>query len=302
VVHGRERPPGWVGKTWALKQGLEHSHAPWLWFVDADMGLDPRALATAWSLARQSRADLVTLAPGAVIETFWQGVIGLTLMQLLAHLYPVRHVNDPARPDAMAVGGFILVDRQAYDRAGGHESVRQEIVEDIALARRMKSGGGRLCLQGAPQLVWTHMYGSLADIWRGLRKNAFAGMDYRFYRYAFGALVALWLAWAPVVSLALGLGLSLGLGHRGPTAPAPATALVIAGAAGWLVQALASLPFARFLRVPLALTFALPLGITLYVAIATSSVWHYLRGRVLWKDVALPVTEIQSQPPRANPE
>jgi hopene-associated glycosyltransferase HpnB len=275
VVHGVERPEGWVGKTWAVHQGVTGTRADWLWFVDADMGLHPRALASAMAEADRSGADFVSLMPGVRCRTFWQGTIAATLVQLLAQLYPLDRVNDPSRPEAIAAGGFILVRRLAYERAGGHEACRGEIIDDLQLARRVKASGGRLAVRLAPSLAWTHMYGRFGEIWRGLRKNAYAGMDYLPHKYVTGASLALILAWAPWVALASGL------------ATGSARSLVI-GLWGILAQALAAAPTLVFLGLPVPFALGLPAGISAYVAIASASVWHHHRGRILWKDRVMP--------------
>ncbi len=281
-VAGRNRPEGWVGKTWAVHQGVEATTADWLWFVDADMILHPAALATAYLEARRTSADLVTLAPRADCHSFWQSVMAITLTHLLAQLYPSSRVNDPANPTALAVGGFILVRREAYERAGGHEAVRGEIIDDINLAARIKAAGGRLCLRAAPTLASTHMYGTFADIWRGLRKNVYAGMQYQPHKLVVGTWVALLLSWIPLASLLAG---ALGLLVLGwPTVPC--VILLLAGMLGQLAQAAAAAPSCVFHRLPIPYLLTLPLGMTVYVAIAASSAWHYHRGRVLWKDRA----------------
>jgi hopene-associated glycosyltransferase HpnB len=275
VVRGVERPGGWVGKTWAVQQGAEGGLGEWLWFVDADMGLHPSALASAIAGAAASGADFVSLLPGVRCRTFWQGAIASSFLQLLGQLYPLDRANDPARPEAIAAGGFILVRRSTYRQAGGHESVRRAIIEDIQLARRVKATGGKLLVRLAPSLAWTHMYGSLGEIWRGLRKNAYAGMDYMPHKYATGALVALSLAWAPWVALAFGVA----IGDR---------AEIAVGTWGILAQAAATAPILVFLALPAAFAFTMPAGITAYVAIASASVWHHHRGRILWKGRSIP--------------
>ncbi len=283
VLHGRDRPEGWVGKTWALQQGVELATAEWLWFVDGDMVLHPLALASALEVARQAGADLVSFLPRADCVTFWQGAVGLTLTQLLAHLYPIDRVNDPKHPDALAAGGFLLVRREVYDRAGGHEAVRGEIIEDIAIARRVKGVGGVLAVRVAPELASTHMYGSLGEIWRGLRKNAYAGMEYQFHKYVVGAIVSLSMAWTPPLALILG-------------AATHSWGLCLAGGLGWLAQAASTLPFLSFLGLPFGYAFSLPAGISLYVAITSSSVWHYHRGRILWKGRAYAPGDVTAAP------
>ncbi|WZO97209.1 glycosyltransferase family 2 protein [Isosphaeraceae bacterium EP7] len=270
LVRGVERPAGWVGKTWAVHQGVETSTADWIWFVDADMTLHPRALATAMNLARLHGSDCVSLFPRPVCRTFWQATIATSFLQILAQLYPFDRVNDPSNPEAVAAGGFILVRRSVYLDIGGHESVRGEIVEDIQLARRIKRGGFRLTVALAPELARTHMYGSLAAIGRGLRKNAYAGMDYIFYKFAFGLIFGVLMAWTPLVTLVAGLG----FGNL---------VLIGLGAWGMLAQAAASYPTTRFLGVSPLYAFAFPAGISAYMAIAASSVWQYHRGGTVWK-------------------
>jgi hopene-associated glycosyltransferase HpnB len=274
VVRGVERPDGWVGKTWALHQGVAGARAEWLWFVDADMGLHPRALASAIQEADRTGADFVSLLPGVRCETFWQGTIAAAFLQLLAQLYPLDRVNDPRRPEAIAAGGFILVRRSTYEGVGGHEACRREIIEDLKLAHRVKASGGKLAVRLAPGLAWTHMYGRFGEIWRGLRKNAYAGMDYMPHKYVTGAILAMVLAWAPCVSLAWGLAIG--------SPPA-----ILLGLWGVLAQVIASAPLLVFLELPLGFAFGLPAGITAYVAIASASVWHHHRGRILWKDRVL---------------
>ncbi len=280
VIHGVERPEGWVGKTWALYQGVADARAEWLLFVDGDIHLHPEALSTAWRKSQETGADLVSFLARPACESFWQGTIALSFMQVLAQLFPLDRVNDPRRAEAIAAGGFILVRRSVYERADGHQGVRREIIEDIQLSRRIKEVGGRLSVHLAPDLVWTHMYGSFSDIWRGLRKNAYAGMDYQFHKYVVGSVVALLMAWAPPVTLAWGLlAIASSLDARG----GPAIWIGL-GLWGWMAQALASAPLIRYLKLSAPFALSLPAGITAYVAIATASVWHHHRGRVLWKE------------------
>ena len=243
------------------------------------MGLHPRALASAIEEARRSGADFVSILPGARCETFWQGAIGLTLIQLLSQLYPLDRVNDPKRPEAIAAGGFILVRRTSYERSGGHEAVARAIIEDIQLARRVKATGGKIRVRLGPDLAWTHMYGSFGEIWRGLRKNAYAGMDFMPHKYVTGALVAVLMAWAPWLILVVG---TLGRDAVG----------VAVGTWGILAQAMAAVPGLVFLRLPWPFAFAMPAGISAYVGIASSSVWHHHRGRILWKGRAIPSSTV----------
>jgi hopene-associated glycosyltransferase HpnB len=270
VVKGVERPPGWVGKTWAVHQGYSKSQSEWIGFIDADMNLHPRALATAMIVAARESADMVSLMPRVDCRTFWQGAVAVSFLQFLVHLYPISRVNNLRSKAAIAAGGFILVRRSAYEKAGGHEAGRHDIVDDIQLARRIKSHGGRLYVRLAPDLATTHMYGTFRQIWVGLRKNAYAGMDYQFHKYLFGMAGAVYLAWAPIIILARAY--LEGSGSR-----------AVIGALCWLAQAAATIPIVIFLRLRPWYAFTVPAGMAAYAAIASSSVWHHHRGRILWK-------------------
>lgn len=270
VIHGVERPSGWVGKTWALAQGVAQAEGEWLLFVDADMRLHREAVATAVEEASRRRAEAISLVPRFACESFWQGSVASALMRAIAQMFPEHRANDPNSRVALAAGGFILVRRSAYDRAGGHAAVRREIVEDIALARCLKAAGARPVLRYAPALAWTPMYGSFGDIWRGLRKNAYAGMNYQLHKFVVGGSAAMVLAWAPIAALTAGV--------IGTSAP-----LIVVGLWGWLAQGLATWPTIRYLGIAPVYALAHPAGLSAYVAIATSSVWHHHRGRIHWK-------------------
>ena len=279
VVEGVRRPAGWVGKTWAVHQGATTATADWLWLVDADMGLDPTALRTALIEAERTGADLVSFLPGVHCETFWQRTIAISFLHILAHLFTLDRVNNPDRPEALAAGGFILVRRATYEQVGGHEALRHAIVEDLELARNVKHAGGKLAVRLAPELAWTHMYGSFSEIWVGLRKNAYAGMDFMPHKFIVGAIVALVMGWAPLASLAGGWVLNWPI-------------LMIVGGWGILAQVAATIPNAIFARVAWPYALALPAGISAYVAIASASVWHFHRGHIFWKGRSIKVASI----------
>lgn len=277
LIRGADRPEGWVGKTWAVEQGVRTTAAPWLLFVDGDMRLHPQAVAIALRIASEREADLVSLLPRTVCRSFWQGTMATAVWFVVAQVHSLNRVNDPGSTEALAAGGFILVNRPAYERAGGHAGVRREIVDDIRLARNVKRAGGRLSVHPAGDLAWTHMYGGFADIWRGLRKNCYAGMDYMPHKFVTGALGALLIAWVPWIALAAGLA-------------GGAWGLTLAGLWGVLAQAAAALPMIVFLALPIPFVLSLPIGLTTYVGIGAASVWHHTRGRVIWKDRLIPTS------------
>ena len=288
LIAGNRRPEGWAGKPWALHQGVESTSAEWVWMVDADLWLHPEALATAIEDAGTTGSDFVSYLGRPRCETFWQSSIALALLQILSLLYPLHRVNDPSRREALAHGAFILVRRTSYDQIGGIASVCGAIIEDIRLADRVKSSGVPLLVRAAPGLSQTHMYGSFGQIWRGLRKNAFAGMDYRLHKFVTGALLGLAMTWGPPLAIIVGF---VGLLNDSASGPSP-LAWIVFGAFGWTFQAIACLPVVVYLQVNPAFAFTLPAGLAAYVAITMASVWDYARGRILWKGRSVPTASL----------
>jgi chlorobactene glucosyltransferase len=160
-------PSGWTGKTHALWFAAEKAGGQWLWFLDADTRHAPESLAILMEFARSHQAYLVSLLPELRCETFWERVVqplaGITLMQS----FPLHKVHDLRSPLAFANGQDILVERSAYQAAGGHEAVRDRFVEDIALAGRVKALGLPIRIALIRQIVSCRMYSTFGQLVRG---------------------------------------------------------------------------------------------------------------------------------------
>ena len=173
-------PAGWTGKTHALAQAAGEARGDWLLFVDADMRLHEHNLANAVAYAQERGVDLLTLLARTDCQTFWEGVLQPLLGSMLMLRFPLLTVNDPNHRLAFANGQYILIRRSCYRALGGHEAVRAQLLEDIALANRAKAQGLRLALLHGYRAASVRMYGSFADMWRGWR---------RIYIHAFGRSV-----------------------------------------------------------------------------------------------------------------
>jgi chlorobactene glucosyltransferase len=162
-----ELPPGWTGKTHALHVAVGEAAGRWLWFLDADTRHAPDCLSIVLEYARSRRAVLASLIPEMRCESFWEALMQPLEGIVLLRSFPLFLVNRDASPRAFANGQFILIERAAYARAGGHEAVRDRFVEDIYLARRVKALGLPIRVALAPEISSTRMYTSLRQIVRG---------------------------------------------------------------------------------------------------------------------------------------
>ena len=179
VLQGAELPPGWAGKPHALHQAAGAARGEWLCFVDADTSLSPNALSSVHAKAVETGADLFTIMTFQVLGSFWEKTVMPLVMTALAVGFSPRRVNDPRTRDAIANGQFILIRRAAYEAIGGHAAVRDRIVEDKAIAERVKQGGYRLIVADGMQAARTRMYTSLASMWEGWTKNIYLGLSDR---------------------------------------------------------------------------------------------------------------------------
>ncbi len=175
-------PQGWAGKVHAVWRGTQAApahDADYLAFIDADTALDPACISAAVALLKHRGLDLLsllsTLSSRRWFELIVQPAAGLELVRQ----YPLGKANRPAgmRPRAFANGQFMLFRREAYEAVGGHEAVKDELLEDLALARAIvdrkgeKSGGeGNAGLFLADGMLTCRMYESWAAFWRGWKR------------------------------------------------------------------------------------------------------------------------------------
>jgi glycosyltransferase involved in cell wall biosynthesis len=280
ILNSGELPKGWVGKNHAAAIGAAAAQGDWLLFTDADtyhhLGSTRRALAD----AVDHSAVLVSYSPEQELESFWERALIPFVYCRLAMRFSYAQVNDPKRPEAAANGQFVLVLRDAYEAIGGHAAIAGEILEDVALARRVKSHGYGIYFTAPMGIVRTRMYRSLGALWQGWTKN--------LYQLSGGSAkgVLLELAevipWFDVAALA-----AIWIYLREHTA-----------VSAWLLPLLLFVPIlrlhlqygVRLYRNLYAISYVqyyLP-GAALYSAALIVSWWKNTRGEVVWKGRVYP--------------
>lgn len=189
-------PSGWLGKPHALAEGVKLAASDWLLFTDADTEHKPGSLAALLDRAETAHAGLVSISPGQRVETWWEkAVIPLIYIQL-ARLYRFEDVNNPRSAAAAANGQYILIRRSIYDAVGGHEAVRNSMLEDAELAKRVKASGVPILFLPGAEWAETRMYRTFGGMWRGWTKNLFL-LYGRTPGKIVKALFDLLLDWAP---------------------------------------------------------------------------------------------------------
>jgi hypothetical protein len=197
-------PPGWTGKNNAVVTGARVARGAWLLFTDADTVHRPGSLARAVTEAAENNADLLSYSPEQLAVTFWEMAVLPVVFAELARQYPPKKVCAPDSPEAAANGQYILIKRASYAAVGGHAAIADQILEDVALARAVKSAGCRIRFRYAADAVRTRMYRNFAQLREGWLKN----LALLFPRPAGLALkiVLLWIL--PWIALSLALAQS----------------------------------------------------------------------------------------------
>ncbi|HYR06472.1 MAG TPA: glycosyltransferase [Longimicrobium sp.] len=269
VLRGTDPPPGWVGKNWACHQLSEAATGGVLVFCDADVEAAPAAIRRTIAMMQAHGAGALTAIPRQRLEGWMQAAVVPLIVQLpVLSMLPLRLIPILRSPSlSMANGQWLAFSRSAYDAVGGHEGVRDEVLEDVALGRLAKACGEPLVVCAAPSLLAVRMYGGAAAMREGFRKNLYPLLGGR--RASFVAVLALLsIAWIhPFVGALRGTAVAM-------IPLALLAAVRIAGALlfrqGWRTVVLH------------------PAGALLAAVLAVESWIGHERGRVSWKGRALP--------------
>ena len=180
ICRGEPVPPGWTGKLWAVRQGVEAARSTrpdYLLLTDADIVHGSGNLRELVSRCETEGYDLVSLMVRLHCRSLWERLLIPAFVFFFFKLYPPRWVADPARRTAGAAGGCMLIRAATLERIGGIDSIRDEIIDDCALARRVKSVG-KVWLGPARHTTSIREYRSWRPIWDMVVRSAFAQLDY----------------------------------------------------------------------------------------------------------------------------
>ncbi|NND75316.1 MAG: glycosyltransferase [Ilumatobacter sp.] len=179
VISGAELPDGWAGKAWALHQGIAAATSEWVVTLDADTRPDLRLPSALVARAIGERLDLLTV--GGRFDCPTPPARWLHAAMLTTLVYRFGPPGIATRPDRMMANGQCMtLHRGRFLDAGGMELVRDEVVEDIALARRIAAEGGAVGFLDASELLTVRMFETVEDTWRGWgRSLALPGVELR---------------------------------------------------------------------------------------------------------------------------
>ena len=276
VISARPLPDGWAGKVWAMHTGANSDQTrrcAYILLTDADIAHPPDLLRRLVGLARHRELALASLMAHLRAVSPLERLLVPAFVYFFGLLYPFRWSNDPARRTAAAAGGCVLVRRSALERIGGFESVRGEIIDDCALAARIKRAGGRTWLGLSRDVRSLRGYSGLSGVWHVVARTAYTQLAYSPVRLV-GAVVGLLLTFgAPPVAAIAGV-VSLVAGQQ----ISVSAAALAAGMLGWGLMAFSYLPMTRWYGGSALRAATLPLAAAFYVAMTVDSARRHMAG------------------------
>lgn len=276
VLRGQPKPPGWSGKLWAVSQGVAATSAPVLLFTDADIVHDSRHLSSLVArlltpAGRLPACEMVSEMVRLNCSSFAERALVPAFVYFFQMLYPFASVNNPRSRVAAAAGGTVLVRREALDRIGGIEAIKDALIDDVTLARAIKNVG-----RGRPSPIYLghsglatsiRRYPHFADIWQMVSRTAFTQLRYSFAVLLL-TLLGLTLVWlVPPWAILFRTGWSFAC-----------------GLSAFVLAALSYVPtLRRYKRNPLW-SLTLPLIALFYMAATVgSALSHWFGGGSRWK-------------------
>ncbi len=264
VLAASELAAGWTGKLWALSQGIEAARGfqpDWLLLTDADI---EHARGNVRSLVARCEAGGLDLASYMVrlhCESFAERALIPAFVFFFFKLYPPERINDPGRAAAAAAGGCILIRPQALDGAGGIGAIRGEIIDDCALAKRVKGAGGRIWMGVASETRSARAYRGFGEIWNMIARTAFTQLQHST-PILIGTIIGMMALYvAPIAAWFTG-----------------DRAAATCGLAAWALMSAMYAPAVRFYRLRPLWAMSLPAAAAFYMGATACSAVRYWRG------------------------
>ncbi|MEE8234145.1 MAG: glycosyltransferase [Gammaproteobacteria bacterium] len=208
IISGEPLPDGWSGKLWALEQGRKKVDTEYILLLDADISLAPGTLASLLQKLKSERLDLVSLMAFLRMSSFWEILLLPAFIYFFKLLYPFHLSNASSNKIfskyvAAAAGGCILIRRNALEQIDGFNSLKDSLIDDCSLARKIKTDGGRIWIGLTHSAVSHRQYDTLQTIWNMVARTAYTQLHYSPLLLAVCTLMMLAVFVLPLISIFL---------------------------------------------------------------------------------------------------
>jgi chlorobactene glucosyltransferase len=174
IIRGKKLPPGWNGKNWACHQLSQAARGEWFLFTDADTVHKPHSVSTALGVARKRKSVFVTCIPRFITKTWSEKLYFPVIHFVFVALFPFKLINYSKDSRlSFAIGPFLFINRDFYFSWGGYEAIKLEIVDDIAMARKVKENKGKISILDGTEILSVRFYTCFKEVWSGFSKNSY---------------------------------------------------------------------------------------------------------------------------------
>jgi glycosyltransferase involved in cell wall biosynthesis len=178
LLKGKELPEGWLGKNWACNQLSQQAKGQYLLFIDADVEIQPDAISAAIEEMKRSETKMLSVFSTQIIRSFGEWLVVPLMNWMLLAFLPLKLVYASRKKSFVAANGqFMFWERKTYFEIGGHEIVKDKVVEDMEFARICKSKNIRIKTLLGGNLIYCKMYSGLSEAIRGFAKNFYPGFN-----------------------------------------------------------------------------------------------------------------------------
>ncbi len=277
VIHVKELPPRWLGKTHAMWGAAQQATGDWLLFTDADVMFKPDTLRRAITYAEAEPADHVVLFPQMIMKTAGERMMIAFFQTLFVFGHRPWKVADPKTNDHMGVGAFNMVRRKAYESVGTYERLRMEVLDDMKLGKVIKQAGFAQRNVFGEDLITIHWAKGALGIVNNLTKNFFAVLSFQWWRAVLSCFGLAFLNLVPFIGTVFVHGWS-----RLPYAIALISMLLIYAG------------MSRRSAIPPYYFVLHPVSTTLFsYTVLQSMLLTYRQGGVIWRGTLYPLEELK---------
>jgi chlorobactene glucosyltransferase len=270
VLHNPPLTPGWLGKCNAMQYGATKASGDFLLFTDADIIHMPGCFSTVLHVMSRNACDFLSLFPLFKNLSFWENVNMPIYFFGVAKLLATPGLEAPDSPNAVASGALMLIKTQVFRDIGGFEGVKEEMADDIGLARLLKARHYRVGYRLAPECLQVRLFKNNHDAFWGTTKNILLAVEGRLWLAFPLIILGIVQNWTPLFSFAVGVTLGNGL-------------LLLAGVVTYGIQYLSFFSVRRLVRFrPFKLLF-FPLSAIVATCCIVRALFYNARGSIFWR-------------------
>lgn len=201
IVESKALPKGWTGKLWAQEQGLQLVDTAYTLLLDADIKLEPGMIQSLKTKLLVEKLQFISLMAVLRFDSFWEKLLMPAFVYFFKMIYPFALSNDPKAPIAAAAGGCIFMETRALREIGGMSAIKHAVIDDCALANRIKSAGFKTWTGLTHGVISQRPYRTLSSIWNMVSRTAYTQLNYSLWLLAACTVILVAMYWVPVAGL-----------------------------------------------------------------------------------------------------